>query len=61
MFAGMKKRDADLSTSIQNCARLEQNFIAVQNCGIDPDTFQCTRNMPASSTSYNVSRRDNCK
>ncbi|XP_024396415.1 uncharacterized protein [Physcomitrium patens] len=44
----MKKRDADLSTSIQNCARLEQNFIAVQNCGIDPDTFQCTQEQIAS-------------
>ncbi|XP_073395210.1 uncharacterized protein [Physcomitrium patens] len=43
----MKKRDADLSTSIQNCARLEQNFIAVQNCGIDPDTFQCTHCKPS--------------
>ncbi|KAG0568167.1 hypothetical protein KC19_7G191600 [Ceratodon purpureus] len=44
----MKKKDADLSTAIQNCARLEQNFIAIQNCGIDPDTFQCTQEQIAS-------------
>lgn len=45
VLAGMKKRDADLSTAVQNCARLEQSLTAMQNCGMDPDTFQSSRNL----------------
>ncbi|CAM6044854.1 unnamed protein product [Sphagnum compactum] len=41
----MKKRNADISTAVQNCARLEQSLI---QCSIDADHFQSTQDQIAS-------------